>query len=84
MNIPERFQNVEYSRIWMCIWNGTISELELKSEKSKIGTFSLEFNGQVLVEQGNVAMGEERRCTKSGSSSCLFIVHVSQFWNRPN
>ena len=30
----------------------TVSELELKSEKSKIGTFSLEFNGQVLVRQG--------------------------------
>ena len=29
----------------------TISELELKSEKSKIVTFSLEFNGQVLVKQ---------------------------------
>ena len=30
----------------------TISELELKSEKSKIVTFSLEFNGKVLVRQG--------------------------------
>ena len=30
----------------------TTSELEFKSEKSKIGTFSLEFNGQVLVRQG--------------------------------
>ena len=29
-----------------------ISELELKSEKSNIGTFSYEFNGQVLVRQG--------------------------------
>ena len=29
----------------------TVSELELKSEKSKIVTFSLEFNGQVLVRQ---------------------------------
>ena len=29
----------------------TTSELELKSEKSKIGTFCLEFNGQVLVRQ---------------------------------
>ena len=29
----------------------TISELELRSEKSKIGTFPLEFNGQVLVRQ---------------------------------
>ena len=24
-------------------------------------------------------MGEERRCTKCGSSPCLFFVHVSQF-----
>ena len=30
---------------------GTTSELEFKSEKSKILTFSLEFNGQVLVRQ---------------------------------
>ena len=30
----------------------TISELKLKSEKSKIVTFSSEFNGQVLVRQG--------------------------------
>ena len=29
----------------------TTSELEFKSEKSKIVTFSLEFNGQVLVRQ---------------------------------
>ena len=29
-------------------------------------------------------MGEERRCTKSGSSPYLLIVHVSEFWNRPN
>ena len=29
----------------------TTSELELKSEKSKIGTFCLELNGQVLVRQ---------------------------------
>ena len=29
----------------------TTSEIELKSEKSKIGTFCLEFNGQVLVRQ---------------------------------
>ena len=29
----------------------TTSELEFKSEKSKIGTFCLEFNGQVLVRQ---------------------------------
>ena len=29
----------------------TTSELEFKSEKSKILTFSLEFNGQVLVRQ---------------------------------
>ena len=29
----------------------TTSELELKSEKSKIGTFCLEFNGQVCVRQ---------------------------------
>ena len=78
----------------------TISELELKSEKSKIVTFSSEFNGQVLVRQGwilnlysiqsipnltpafvisccvqvelrNAGMGEERRCTNSGSSPCL-------------
>ena len=32
----------------------TILELELKSEKSKIGTFSLEFNGPVLVRQGSI------------------------------
>ena len=30
----------------------TTSELEFKSEKSKIGIFCLEFNGQVLVRQG--------------------------------
>ena len=28
----------------------------------------------VQVEQGNAGMGEERRCTKSGSSPCLFIA----------
>ena len=78
----------------------TISELELKSEKSKIVTFSSEFNGQVLVREGyilnlyslqsipnltpafvisccvqveqrNVGMGEDGRCTKSGSSPYL-------------
>ena len=30
----------------------------------------------VQVEQGNVGMGEHRRCTKSGSSPYLFVVHV--------
>ena len=83
----------------------TTSELEFKSEKSKIVTFSLEFNGQVLVrqdyilylyslqsilnltpafvisccvqvEQGNVGMGEDGRCTSTGSSPYLFVVHV--------
>ena len=38
----------------------------------------------VQVKQGNAGMGEERRCTKSGSSPYLLIVHVSEFWNRPN
>ena len=32
----------------------TTSELELKSEKSKIRTICLEFNGQVLVRQGKI------------------------------
>ena len=79
----------------------TTPELEFKSEKSKIVTFSLEFNGQVLVrqdqiwnlyslqgipnltpafvisccvqvKQGNVGMGEDGRCTSTGSSPYLF------------
>ena len=29
-------------------------------------------------------MGEERKCTNSGSTPYLLIVHVSEFWNRPN
>ena len=40
------FKNLDVHLEW------TISKLELKSEKSKIGTFSFEFNGQVLVRPG--------------------------------
>ena len=29
-------------------------------------------------------MGEDGRCTKSGSSPYFLIVHVSEFWNRPS
>ena len=38
----------------------------------------------VQVKQGNAGMGEDGRCTKSGSSPYFLIVHVSEFWNRPN
>ena len=31
----------------------------------------------VQVKQGNVGMGEDGRCTKSGSSRYLFVVHVA-------
>ena len=41
-----RLKNLDIHLVW------TISELELKSEKSKIVTFSLEFNGQVLGQTG--------------------------------
>ena len=30
----------------------------------------------VQVEQGNADMGEDGRCTKSGSRSYIFVVHV--------
>ena len=30
----------------------------------------------VQVKQGNVGMGEDGRCTNSGSSPYLFVVHV--------
>ena len=30
----------------------------------------------VQVKQGNAGMGEDRRCTNSGSSPYLFVVHV--------
>ena len=30
----------------------------------------------VQVEQGNAGMGEDGRCTNSGSSPYLFVVHV--------
>ena len=51
LKYSRKFQNGEYSRIGMCIWNGLLQNLNMKSEKSKILTFSLEFNGQVLVRQ---------------------------------
>ena len=33
----------------------------------------------VQVKQGNADMGEERRCTKSGSSPCLFLYMFLNF-----
>ena len=38
----------------------------------------------VQVEQGNVGMGEDGRCTNSGSSPYFHVVHVSEFENQPN
>ena len=42
-NIPERFQNAEYSRIWMCIWNGPFQNLNwgLKNQKLELFLWNL-------------------------------------------
>ena len=41
--ILKRFQNVEYSRIWMCIWNGPFQNLNwsLKNQKSELFLWNL-------------------------------------------
>ena len=50
LNIPENFRTVSTQESGYP--SGTDHfRIELRSEKSKIGTFSLEFNGQVLVRQ---------------------------------
>ena len=42
-NIPEIFQNADYSTIWLCIWYRLLQKLE----KSKIWPFCLHLNSQV-------------------------------------
>ena len=58
----------------------TTSELEFKSEKSKILTFSLEFNGQVLIGQTglNLEFIQTSEHSEPDTGFCHYLVCTGQ------